>query len=59
VTQTIFVKIISSKENKTATFQFFAAWEKSDTRFADQKYFKQYLQDQADNLSSPVKMTIK
>ncbi|PKQ69571.1 hypothetical protein BZG01_01215 [Labilibaculum manganireducens] len=45
--------------NKSATHYFFAAWELENKKWAEQENFKNLMKSQADELSSPVVVSIK
>jgi hypothetical protein len=44
--------------NQVHSLRFFACWEKSDSRFSTKNGFESYLQEVADKLAYPIKVTI-
>ncbi|WP_321317571.1 DUF4861 domain-containing protein [Labilibaculum sp.] len=47
------------KNNQTATHYFFAVWEQENIKWAEQKNFEDLMKTQAEELSSPVMVSIK
>ncbi|WP_143470408.1 DUF4861 family protein [Labilibaculum filiforme] len=47
------------QNNQSATHYFFTAWEKENLKWAQQENFENMMKTQAEELSSPVKVTIK
>ncbi|MBL4560599.1 MAG: DUF4861 domain-containing protein [Labilibaculum sp.] len=45
--------------NKSATHYFFAAWELENKKWAEQENFENLMKNQADELSSPIAVSIK
>lgn len=45
--------------NKSATHYFFAAWELENAKWAEQENFENLMKNQADELSSPIAVSIK
>lgn len=47
------------KKNSSNVFRFYAAWEQSDKRFDDRKYFAQMLQQEALRFSVPIEVKLQ
>ncbi|MCU0391879.1 MAG: DUF4861 domain-containing protein [Thermoflexibacter sp.] len=55
VLQTYFVKM-KATENQPITYRFYAGWEASDSRFAQATFFAQFLEEEGEKKSNPIKI---